>query len=781
MPNLSGKYRFNTRGGGTPEAVFLYKKLQSETRPFVYRSESKSWQIIKQTYVADEESVDGFVVIELPDNTGDYESLAKAKLRQRKTDRKDAPCVRGDEGDGGDEDSREIIVLWVFRNASYPTPRRMAMGFLSGFQGDTVGTPSGDTDADYVSAGISPILKTAYVFFDAESGGIGAKGYKPFLSVQDSVFCYNPPPEVKGKIGYSLSVNWHKEAYKSSGFYGVIESGGIGDKVPPERDSYASWADFFQQYDGEPYVAELEAAFQPTASMGEVETLNECGSDNLDGWWLYRGDVAPGESVSFRHVGDNLYDATDEFIVWRGSIDDYPAWLSYMESMLAYWGVLDNSRAESNLLGSMAINRAGAGSCASGAGSGYPPDTSTPALISNTEYYGRYCDVIINYQKNGLVKELTLPIDFPTRVTHIKYEHNEFLNLNLLQETEGQRIEEPYLAEWFSGRVNIDKNNIYVDIIYEIIREYESGLQVLPNGSMYRVGGNVGNYSQERPGIIGRDIQYVNDNESPTGETYECLYSQQGEQIYARALRDKFNKTVRYTIDKASFTITNTETFIGNHPITKGLFTDNFLQHNTILDISQRANFRQYNTGLSIVNMTNKDTPVISSPSPERIGYLGLPTPYFQLDCRPSVPIAYTETTIARPFPTNDYPIDYSAAIVNDFLTLKTDWDDTYWVFYLMMERPFLNELDPNKLVDFKDRCLRKGAGYKKNSNYYYLSYSQSISLSLISPIFPGFFEQYMEHERLRGYPIIKDGRIKKWLRLSPNSFPLFEPGGGIT
>lgn len=778
---FSGKYRFNTQGCGVPEAVFLYKKLQLETRPFVYRSESRSWQITKTRYFVDGNGVDGYIAFELPDNTGDYESLEKARLRQRKADRNNAPCVKKDEGDGEGEDSREILVLWVFRSASISSPYRMAMGSLSGFMGDTSGHPWLTND-DYISDGISPILKTVYAFFDADTGGVGAKGFTPYLSVKDSIFCHNCPPEVRGKISYSLSVAWQREAYKSGIEYGSesysLTPGGSG--YSPEFEGYTNWNDFFRLYEGEPYKANLQAIFQPTASMGDIATLNSCGSSNLDGWWLTSGTTTGDEYAEFNGFGGNTAAARDEFIVWKGAISDYPAWLSYMELMLSYWGVLNSSRAVSNLLGSMALNRDGSGVCVEDAGGSYPPDTSSVLLIASAEYSGRYCDVILNYQKNGVVKELTLPIDFPTRVTHVSYDLEEFYDVRLPQETEGQRIEEPYLAEWFSGRVNIDKNNIYVDIVYEIIREYEEGLQVYPNKSYYQIDGTGDNEIRERPGIVARHIGLT----STTGEydetTHDCLLSQPGEQIFARALRDKFNKTIRYTIEKSSFTITNTEEFVGSHSTEKGLFTDNFLKHNTILNISQQASFRQYNTTVNNVT-TDVENPVILTPSTERIGYLGLPTPYFQLDCRPSLDSYGVEVSLASPFWLDPGTPDYSAMIVNDFLTLRTDWNDVYWVFYLMMERPFLNKNNPDKLIDFKDRSIRKGAGYKKNSNYYYLAYDRFPrydDYAKTKPISPGFFEAYIEHERLRGYPLIKDGRIKKWLRIAPNSFPLFEPGG---
>ena len=98
MTNISGKYKFNTKVGNVPEAVFLYKKLQDTTRPFEYQSESKSWQLHEAPVKLSGTGRRQLVALELPDNTGDYDSEAKAKEQKRKASKKDAPCISNDRG-----------------------------------------------------------------------------------------------------------------------------------------------------------------------------------------------------------------------------------------------------------------------------------------------------------------------------------------------------------------------------------------------------------------------------------------------------------------------------------------------------------------------------------------------------------------------------------------------------------------------------------------------------------------------------------------------------------
>jgi hypothetical protein len=797
MTNISGKYKFNTKVGNVPEAVFLYKKLQDTTRPFEYQSESKSWQLHKAPVALSGTGRQQLVALELPDNTGDYDSEASAKLQKRKAEKKDVPCISNDMGDTEPgADRRSIIVLWVIRDTSLVPPEFVMAGNCAGYQGVTSGNPIGVTDADYIEDGVVQITKAPYIFFnqpysfqDGES-----QGSKPYMNTGTAIFCQNPPSGIGGKVAYRMNVIWNNSAYRAAN-NSTGTSGVFYDSNKPSGWT-GTGEEFLETCANNTYTAEIYAEWENVAgTTADLLGLNDCGSDALDGWWLYNALQTPGQRIGYRGNSISSLNQDYGYICWQGSQSAYGAWVSYMNSMLTFWGVLSNG-AVLTRIGSMAINSQG-GSCSTGDPSaGYPPDPNPTALplIGRGQYHGRYCDIFVNYQKNGIVKELKLPIDFPTRITHVVYEHTGFYNPNLPMESPGQRTEANQFlnhGEWFSGRVNIDKENIYVDIIYEIIREYEDGLKVAPNGIID--GFLSGQHAIETPGIIQRSMAFGN-----TSEDEACYLSQPGEQIWARPTRDKFNKTVRYTINKSSFTIANTEVFTGSHSTTKNLFTDNFLKHNTILDISQRADYKHYHDKNNVVQPqitpptgSDYDTPNVLNPSPSSIGYLGLPTPYFQINCKPSnnklsAGTVFIESLYSPKLIDSFGGIaDYTANITTDFLTSQTDWDDVFWVFYLMMERPFINRANPEKLIDFMDRCQRKGAGYNRLSNKFYLNYTRTLYGTGIyydnarERVAPGFFDLYIEHERLRGYPIIKDGKIKQWLRLKPESFPLFQAHTG--
>lgn len=807
MTNISGKYNFQTRVGNTPECVFLYKKLQDTTRAFSYQTDIKTYQL-SDIVGGVNDGRPHWAVIELPDNTGDYDSVSDARNRKRTAKKKDAPCVAPDAGDDDSsaEDRRIITVLWTIRHRDYIPPTGL-IGKLAGWCGATSGHPY-YTEAELMALNPTPLTKATYAFFNKyfSAAQVAFEGYKPYLPVDKAVFCHDIPANVGGQVSYRLNVQWNRAAFKpernqaydalfyGSTNYSLHPSGNMG-----EYSSYETWDNFFENYDGGPYKAELKAVHQPV-SGNDLFSTNDCGSDALDAWWLYNYSSGDQQNVNFEGLGANDYQADREFICWRGRIADYPAWEAYMTTMLEFWGVLDNDRAELTRVVSMADNVTG-GSCAEGGGGGgggggigpFPPDPTPPVtpLIGTATYHGRYCDIFVNYQKNGIVRELKLPIDFPTRVTHVSYEHNNFYNINYPRESPGQRFENPYLAEWFSGRVNIDKNNIYVDIIYGIYREYEDGKKIFPNGIQSSVGGAM-NTQPERPGIIGRWNEFTigKDPNKENGvigagsnyeDDYACILSQSQntDQVFARPARDKFNKTVRYTIDKASFSIVNTQTFIQNHQETGNLFTDNFLKKNTILDISGLAGYRRYHSNGSKPN-SEPPNPVVLNSSINHQGFIGLPKPYFQVSCSPynlyfSNMYFMNPSWMEPPFEYNPLWNDYSCYVANDFLTLKTDWNDIYWLFYLMMEQPYIDRTKPTDPIQFKQRCQLKGAGYRANTNKYYLSFRESIMSTL--GVAPGFFDLYIEHERMRGYPIIKDDKIVRWLRISPDSFPLFEPG----
>lgn len=789
MTNISGKYRFNTKVGNVPEAVFLYKKLQNTTRPFEYQSDSKSWQLHEAPVKLSSTGRQQLVALELPDNTGDYESEAKAKEQKRKAEKKDAPCISNDRGDTEPgADSRQIIVLWVIRDASFVEPAFIIAGNCAGYQGVTSGNPIGVTNADYIEDGAVQIIKAPYIFFNQPYSfqQDECQGSKPYMDSGTAIFCQNKPFGVGGRVAYRLNVIWNKSAYRaannSTGTNGVFYDGnkpsgfsGTGEEYLETCADNTSTARI---------VAEWENVAGTTA---DLQSLNSCGSDALDGWWLYDALRAPGQQIGYQEESPSSISQDYSYICWQGSQSQYGAWEAYMNEMLTFWGVLSNG-AVLTRIGSMAINSQG-GSCSqSPTGDpavGYPPDPNPTALplIGRGQYHGRYCDIFVNYQKNGVVKELKLPIDFPTRITNIVYEHSSFYDPLLPMESPGQRTEEPpffSLAEWFSGRINIDKENIYVDIIYEIIREYEPDLKVLPNTILSAPTFN-GDFTAERPGIISR----YNGRGQLDDDLAACLLanSDENNQVYARPIRDKFNKTVRYTISKSSFTIVNTEVFDGTHSTAKNLFTDNFLKHNTILNISQRPDYEAYNSlnAFPVDTSGSPPPPVITTPSPDLVGYLGLPTPYFQISTYPNPDFIGGFPVFIEQLYHHDESLDYTANTANDFLTLKTDWDNIYWLFYLMLEQPHINRTDMNKLIDFHDRCQQGGAGYNKNDNKIYLQYQREIPGSngeydnRYERVAPGFFELYIEHERLRGYPLIKDGKIKQWFRLNPKSFPLFQ------
>lgn len=715
MISFQGKYRVRAEVSNNPEAVFLYKKLQEEDKPFVYTSDISSYQRLQISHTPSENPENRTIIVKLPDNTGDYETLQDAIEKKRKAD-------RGAGGDGDINltpiDQNIITCAWSFGDT---------WDFVNLHKISGVSThPLGNSSDTY--SGIYAFVDEGYIAF----------GISPKLSVNDAIFCYELPETIKGKIGYRLTVNWKKIAFKNINSKNKIYYHNFPADVNPE-DSPATNSFQFEDQDGIFFLSP-DPVNTDNFSLG-------CGASVPNEDWYGSGGVLAGGggkqlvSVAGYSIGGHL--------IWEGSIDDYPAWVSYMNSMAAFW----------ELPPPVFLRSINAGGCNLGNPddeNSYPPIPEEVVAIPT--FKGRFSDIYLNFQKNGVVQELKLPIEFASRVTQVSYDIESYYGFYAPIIGGYQRIEVPCLAEWFVGRVNIDKDYIYVDICYGIYREFETGKTIIPNGDDQEIiEFNTIRYSQSTGTVA--QLSPI----PPPGLFASIEAANDGAKKAAKPLRDKFKYTRRFIVNKKTFEIISDNLHVG-HPLSNGLFTDNFLKNNIVLDIQNTASWEDYYQFAG-----SQEKPFVILPQQEYVGYMGNPAPYFQLDSGISF---FNDIAWESPLETAEsFYLE-----INDFLNNKDNWSSIDWLFWNLLERPYPNP-DVDRFVEFETRGSVKGNGISLSSNLFYIASRPGLPPSPnYHYLFKGLFAAHVEYERFRGYPLIEGGNINKWIRLSPYSLPIFDP-----
>ena len=446
-------------------------------------------------------------------------------------------------------------------------------------------------------------------------------------------------------------------------------------------------------------------------------------------------------------------------VVWRGDILVAGTVGALMNSIKTYWGF------ETSLFCGGHSPIAGCFHASEIGGDIGNLEKPNPPKITWGQFKGRKSEVVLNFQDMmGNAKELVLPIEFSSRATHLKFDDNDFYPAG----SGGGWLprEAPYVAEWFDSRISMTKDDIFVDILYEMVQEWE------PVGGAIRL-----KTSEEFRDTVGTEIYYAATYYNICGNyDWRQFLVGSASDIFentSRPKRTRFNKIKSFKINKKSFAITSTANYTYPTPPTLSQETlhNNLIKHYTIADPKTSEQYwYEYETifedGLSAETF-------VESPGFEKIPYLSDNYEYLGL------PLVYPQQFYN--------PQQYARA--NDFIKPQSAWTELDWIFWELLERPqkggasYVNFLKNGK-YGYQGRTqlittslISGGDPIKSTSpNAYYVPYG--VTAIKRSPIIPDYWLRVLESERLRGSAKIEDGNIKKWWRIHPTSFPVVMTGG---
>jgi hypothetical protein len=784
------------------DIAFVYSRLKTSDVIFGgttgYTTENRSWRrvIVKKDYPQLFESGrdEGYCCIECPDNGGDYTS--KQNCLDGVSDRINSPQIGNSSGYGGGTSVFLIYLLhknpitpqwWGSYSESVLVPTSLTTGDMSS-QWNYDDYPHLPWSYQARQPVANQAASTALIVppsAGSAKGMIGWCGTLPswkgevWQRHQDSVlyFGYSKPLSYGNPSSPQSTALWH---------YGSQE-GGWDAKFTPTPFDYkydspkSSGEDFFTAGNGL-YATSGESNWCGTNNYRQAVTrANECVLE--DPWCLedpsrhYGGTKyyypennvpsgvlgsAPGPDGYETAVGSFVRRLTGDMmaVVWRGDSNEAASANALMNSIATYWEF------EGFILCGGHTSLQG---CFKGSDIGGNPNNlerPNPEKITWGEVKGRKSEVILNFQDlMGTVKELVLPVEFSSRPTHIRFEDPDFYSTG----TSGWLPRDIWCGvEWFDSRISMTKDDIFVDILYELVQEWEpvgGAIKLLMSREQF-------SHQLDRPPVENPYYNVCGDYSSwqfLTGST-DLFHG------YSRPKRTRFNKIKSFKINKKSFAITSTANYTYPTPpaLSQETLHNNLIKHYSLVDHKTYDEYWdwyevKFADGLS--SETYEQYRSIKIPYlPNSSEYLGLPLVYPQLMIDPD---------------------QYSRA--NDFIKPQSSWTELDWIFWELLERPSKAigggsyvEFLKNGKFGFHGRTQKVttsinsgGVVVKTDSPFaYYVRQPSGIGIGMSLNV-PDYYLMVSESERLRGSAKIDDsGKIVKWWRISPISFPVIMTGG---
>jgi hypothetical protein len=784
------------------DIAFVYSRLKTNDVIFGggtgYTTETTSWrrlEIFKQSPdTFPDGSNEAYCCVEMPDNCGDY--TTKERCLAGSTDKEVAPGIEN----SLNAQSMQIFLMYLLGSpnsgpyvetdlaVSYTRTGDRVAVWTRGFIGLELApfiNPAASmavSDALIVPPGVGvpgvigwygglPTWKGAtwayhrdYVAYHSGNGGNEMLLYERYIpgvgtgSGYELTALYNDGSSGYPSPGYQQG--YQPRDYSVDGSYGVLTMG---------RDTYETMGDDTWCSTGN---------LKTVTGLANARILKQPFSDDPDPSHTFKGRKYNGHGVPVDlPVG---YEAsTDQFVrderitgslttqtscnslcvVWRGDVLVAGSVNNLMNNIKTYWGF------ETSLFCGGYSPIQGCFNASEIGGDVGNLERPEPPKITWGQFKGRKSEVVLNFQDmKGNAKELVLPIEFSSRATHLKFDDNDFYPAGF----SGEWIprEAPYAGEWFDSRISMTKDDIFVDILYEMVQEWE------PVSGAIRL-----KASGEFRDTVGTGIYYAASYYNICGN-YDWLQFLQGSgsnpfENTSRPKRTRFNKIKSFKINKKSFAITATANYTYPTPPTLSQETlhNKLIKHYTIAD--PKTSEQYWGEYESIFKDGLSSETYVEQPGLEKIPellesyeYLGLPLVYPQQF---------------------DIPGQYARA--NDFIKPQSAWTELDWLFWELLERPqkggasYVNFLKNGK-YGYQGRTQSvttsfiPGTGPVKSTspNAYYVPYGATAIKR--SPIIPDYWLRVLESERLRGSAKIEDGIIKKWWRIHPTSFPVIMTGG---
>lgn len=721
---FSGTYKFRSSATiNSLDFAFLYTKLQAEDRDFVFTGGTTSWKRV-DTPGYNLGSINVQICIEIPEPIGIYETEEDAINDTKRPGVQDnilpPPIPVG----------RLATLFYIVRGTGDSIP------FLNIFKIEGLST--------YPNAEQFPVDSNFYGFWEDNPNFPGIMlGIAPTHKPEDCpLLKMQTVPDAITKIGFSLPLSpyWKNENY---------------DFSPPTSNVLSRETFYEEAYGSLPIIPVdwLNASNFSFSCHSRLRiylhealidpALLACGSTiNTDSWYL----AQPHKWQSyFPNSPGSTEPSKSGFFAVQCDINQKNVVEAFLNQVLDYW----------EIPGTLEFVRG----CTAGGcnldenGTEYPPSPPDPVNpVYSARFKGRYSEVFLNYQSKGEVKELKLPIEFPTRATKVQLippAPVEHYHANIPIVDGWRATEQPLVSEAFTGRLSMDKDNIYVSILYGTIRDWEIG-KPLPN--------DVG---------VGEEFGDLKDYIRWFPQRQKNPLIGDGFLVYggfdgidkARPLIDRWKYCKTFVVNKKSFTITSETLKTYPEPLVD---TNQFIIDYTILKQQKTPRYLNYANGvgassrLSLIQLDALD-----------YGFTGNPV------CYPQIAGTIKGEWFVNDSDNRQFPIE----TIPDFLKPQTLWNQKDWLFWNLLEKP-RKPLTNTSYFRFELENKFGGHGRSSIVPERFFIILESHPISGWRPTSENYFGEVVESERFRGSPVLNtENKIVKWLRISPCSYPYFEPG----
>lgn len=738
--SFSGKYRFKTYAQNPVRVAFLYSKLTETDELFQYTSPIRSWRRMKPLYPVSKGAEQSFFCHEMPDNCGNYATLSDCLIR--KLDSKYAPQSGNDAGSGLNP-ADLVVALFTIGNNTDPDTREdfNILNLLPSRVGD---------------------LPTKGAFWSDRSDDAGPWffGMSPILPINKAILFQglDIPTNLMGiTIGYNVEVRrWNKSAFTEGNVY-YWPRGGV--YIPPGSsgintdETYAYYReedhqDSFNLQSKHAWVAHEASSFVCNSNIDHYDWYRAGGgafSIYDDEQWVYSGDIT--------------LDTGCGYVVFKGARNQLGDFAALLGEAASYWEL------DSGISLKVVANPFGCSTTGDLNGGGLPddPDPEVIPPVTSATYYGRYSEIFVNLQGDGQVKEVKLPIRFPTRATKVQYGNAAFYNKNISPTSGLQPVVAEWTSELFKGFIELDAEYIYAKILYAPFREWKAGEKpyATPYNDERHYSENFNSWTIETRTLIfpPGTVNYLN----TTGAVVPQV--------------DWFNKCRVFKIRQSDMVIVEDVTYSRgeNQTISQNGWTHEITKDYVLLDHTTEVKPLQFIA--TSVDWTVPDilpTNGIVPPTTGKRGYCGYPIVY------PQVGLG-VDKRYADGLPPYSFP---------PFLTPQESWTDLDWIIYLLSEKPANHFVDyslngtsgEGKNLYFETPGLFSGYGRtpRHEANDYNPGYPNSFLSDYTSTESGnyGFIDKIVEYNCFLGSAIIKNNLIQKWVRISPRSFPIMKLRG---
>jgi hypothetical protein len=533
-------------------------------------------------------------------------------------------------------------------------------------------------------------------------------------------------------VGYDISARkWNGSAFtEGDNYYFPKTTTGINSEETK---------DYYRENQTGNFTLDSYGGFVAHTSNSVICNSNIEAAD----WYASGAENFSGLS-SEQHIGsDRRANIGTGYVIFRGSKNQLSEFAALLGQAISRWDL------DGGVTLQVVANPFGCSTTGDLNGGGLPadpdPDPDVIPPVTSATYMGRYSEIFVNFQGDGGVKEVKLPIRFPTRATKVQYGDAGFYNKNI-SPTSGQQ---PVVAEWtselFKGVIELDADYIYAKILYAPFREWKAGEKPTAVAARFESGYS---HNQMEWTLESRFWSVADSSYTTTRGIIPQI--------------DWFNKCRVFKIRQSDMTIVEDVTYSRgeNQAISQEGWTHEITKDYVLLDHRTEAVYMlSWNSDDFLI-----PPDLVVPPTTGKRGYCGTPIIY------PQIGLGVDNRIYSYLLPPYLFP---------DFLTPQEFWTDLDWIIYLLSEKPanyFVDyPLDQRQGVqkNLYFNTPGKYSGYGRTPRHQASDYRYDNTDYTDIDSGYGFMDKIVEYNCFLGSAIRKNGVIEKWVRVSPNSFPI--------